>query len=269
MSLPEIDLSHMRVLVTGGAGEGVGAGVCEALAACGATLLINDLEEEDILKAVAKYPNAKPAKADISVPAQVNALFEELYNSVGPVNGLVNNAGVGLSRKAHEADVTEFDHLYGIDIRGVWLVSRIFAQRLLADGLTGNIVNVSSVHARATQPRYALYASAKAAVEGLTRGMAIELGPHGIRCNAIGPGLVHSGQNEDLIRTWTDDPAAWIQDFIDNQQVLHFPIQPVDCGQVAAFLLSDLSRAITGQTIYVDNGTTIMLFNRDFIERDR
>ena len=77
--------------------------------------------------------------------------------------------------------------------------------------------------------------------------------------------MVHAEQNYDLIKSWASDPHKWVQDYVDNQQVLHHFIEPVDCGNPIAFLLSDLSRSITGQTIYVDAGKTIMLFNRDYV----
>src|SRR5690606_16262391 len=97
-----------------------------------------------------------------------------------------------------------------------------------------------------------------------TRGMAIETGPLGFRVNAVGPGYVHADQNYDLIKTWSDDPEKWVNDFIDNHQVLSYEVRPVDIGNTVAFLLSDLARCITGQNIYVDNGTTSLIFNRDF-----
>ena len=260
-----MNLSTLKVLVTGAGGTGVGHGICEALAEFGATLIINDIDAAKAEKAAAKYPKAIPIAADISQEEEVKDLFAQIENRVGFINGLVNNAGVGLSRQAHEATPAEFDRLHRIDIRAVWLVSKYFVQQLLNKGKTGNIVNVSSVHGRATQPKFAIYASAKAAVEGLTRGMAYELGSQNIRVNAIAPGLVHAEQNYDLIKTWADDPKQWEADFVSDQQAIPELIQPVDCGNVAAFLLSDLSRSVTGQTIYVDAGTTIMLHNRDFV----
>lgn len=261
-----MDLSHLRVLVTGAGGTGVGHGVCQALAGFGATLIINDIDEEKAKEAAARYPKAIPIAADISREEEIQRLFVQIEEKVGFVNALVNNAGVGLSRPAHEASTAEFDRLYGIDIRAVWMVSKYFVNQLLATGEKGGIVNISSVHAFATHSRYAIYSSAKSAVEGLTRGMACELGRYGIRVNAIGPGYVHSDQNYDLIRTWSDDPQQWVNDFIQNQQVSPEFVDPVDCGNTAAFLLSDLSRSITGQTIYVDRGTTILLMNRDFTD---
>ena len=125
-------------------------------------------------------------------------------------------------------------------------------------------MNISSVHAHSTQSRYAIYASAKSAIVGLTRGMACEIGPMGFRVNAVGPGYVHAAQNFELIKTWSDDPDQWVRDFIENHQVLNYEINAVDVGNTVAFLLSDLARCITGQNIYVDNGTTSLIFNRDF-----
>jgi NAD(P)-dependent dehydrogenase (short-subunit alcohol dehydrogenase family) len=131
----------------------------------------------------------------------------------------------------------------------------------------GNIVNISSVHVNSTISKYALYAGCKSAVEGLTKGMSVELGPHNIRVNAVGPGYVHSDQNYALIGSWAKDPKQWVEDLKTDQQVLFFDIDPVDCGNVVAFLLSDLSRAVTGQTIYADNGSINLLYNRSFTEK--
>lgn len=261
-----MDLSYLKVLVTGGGGIGVGGGVCEVLANYGATLLINELKLEKAQAAAAKYPKAYAFEADISDDDALKKMFVEIAEKVGPINGLVNNAGIGLSKKAHEASAAEFDRLYSVDIRAVWQVSKLFTQQLLKTGERGSIVNISSVHAYATQPGFAIYCSAKNAVEGLTKGMAYELGPNNIRANAIGPGLVHAEQNRELIKQWTDDPDQYLNDFVSYQQAIPAPIMPVHVGNTAAFLLSDLAASITGQTIYVDAGTTIMLHNRDFIE---
>ena len=261
-----MDLSHLKVLVTGGGGIGVGAGVCQALDNFGATLIINELTKKKAVKAARKYKNAIPIKADITKAVEVEKMFKKIAKKVGPINGLVNNAGVGLSKAVHEIEPAEFDRVYNVNIRGAWLVTKYFVQQLLANKTAGNIVNISSVHGFASQPNYSTYASTKSAIEGFTRAVAYELGKHNIRCNCVGPGMVHAEQNYDLIKTWAADPHQWAQDFVDNQQTLHHFIEPVDCGNMAAFLLSDLSRSVTGQTIYVDAGKTIMLFNRDYIE---
>lgn len=254
-----MDLTGKNILITGGSGFGVGSGVCKALSEYGARLVINGRNKERLADAKKKYPEAVLAIADIGCPAEIEEMFKRLDDEVGAIHGLVNNAGIGLSKPAHEASEEDFDNLYRVDMRGVWMMSKAFVQQLFKYQITGNIVNVSSVHARATIPRYAIYASAKSAVEGLTRGMAIELGKYDIRVNAIAPGYVHAEQNYDLLRTWTDNPDQWVRDYIENEQAIHREILPEDCGYTVAFLLSDLSRSITGQTIYIDNGDTIKL----------
>lgn len=260
----KIDLTGRNILVTGGGGSGVGSGACKALSSAGATVILNELSLDKAQAAVGQYPGAIAVSADVSNESDVNRMFEELEQSVGTVHGVVNNAGVGLSKVAHEVSPEEFQHLYSIDIQGVWLVSRALAKQLIAKGESGSIVNISSVHAHSTMSKYAIYSSAKAAVEGLTRGMAVELGKHLIRVNAVAPGLVHAEQNYDLIKTWADDPDQWEKDFMKDYQVQNFEILPEDCGNVVAFLMSDLSRAVTGQTIRVDNGTTSLLFAQSF-----
>lgn len=254
-----MDLKGANILITGGGGNGIGSGICEALSSCGARLLINEKKKENIKNVMDAYPGSVPVIADISNPEEIRTMFDYLENEVGVVHGLVNNAGVGLSKPAHEVNKQEFENLYDVDIKGVWMTSKCFVNQLLKHNVEGNIVNISSVHARCTMSRYAVYASAKSAVEGLTRGMAIELGKYNIRVNAIAPGYVHAEQNYDLIKTWTDDPKMWVKNYIENEQAIPRAIESIDCGNVVAFLLSDLSRSITGQTIYVDNGDTIKL----------
>ena len=262
-----MDFKGKNILVTGGGGFGVGAGVCQVLSRSGATVIINELNKEDAVKAAKNYPNAIPVAADIRNADEVKAMFDEIRNTIGQVHGLVNNAGVGLSKLAQEATGDDFDKLYDTDVKGLWQVSKAFVNQLLEAKQPGNIVNISSVHVNSTISKYALYAGAKSAVEGLTKGMSVELGPHNIRVNAVGPGYVHSDQNYALIGSWAEDPKQWVEDLKTDQQVLFFDIDPVDCGNVVAFLLSDLSRAVTGQTIYADNGSINLLYNRSFTEK--
>lgn len=262
--MTEVNLSTQRVLVTGGAGQGIGSGICQALYQAGATLIINDIDQHNLDLAAEKYPTALTINANIKNQIDIDRMFAEMDVFCGGINGLVNNAGIGLGKDAHEASEAEFDNLFNVDVKAVWQLSKKFVNECLARKELGNIVNISSVHVFATQAKYAIYSSAKNAVAGLTRGMACEVGPLGFRVNAVGPGLVHADQNLELIKVWSDDPEQWVKDFIQNQQVLNYDIMPLDIGNTVAFLLSDLARCITGQNIYVDNGTTCLIFNRDF-----
>lgn len=259
-----MDLTDRTVLVTGAGGTGVGSGVCRAVVEAGGNLVVHEREVHEADRAAERYGAAAAYGADLAVPERVHDMFAKIAADVGRLDGLVNNAGIGLSRPAHEATVEEYDRLNAVDGRGVWLACRAFARIALSRGTSGSIVNVSSVHARASMRGYALYAGVKAEVEGLTRGLAVELGPYGIRCNAIAPGYVHSEQNEALIRTWSDDPAGWVHRHTTDHQALERQIEPIDCGWAAVFFLSDRARAVTGQVLRVDAGTTSLLYDRAF-----
>jgi len=259
---PDGGLAGRAILVTGATGYGVGAGVCDAVHAAGGRLILNGLTRESLGPALDRYPGSVGVVADVSVPDDARRLVAEATDLCGPVTGLVNNAGIGLSLPFYEATPEDFDRVYGVDVRGVWLVTSAFTNALLGSGLAGSIVHVSSVHAYGTMPRYAIYASAKAAVDGMTRGMAVELGEHGIRCNAIAPGYVHAEQNIELLSTLTADPEGWVRDHTELEQVLPRLIEPVDCGWAVVFLLSELSRCVTGQTLVVDSGLTTSLYTK-------
>ncbi|MEQ8671874.1 MAG: SDR family oxidoreductase [Aggregatilineales bacterium] len=260
------DLHGKTILITGGAGDGVGRGVCDAVNRSGGRLVINDLDADKVALACQSFPEAIPLIGDIADPDTVLNMFEALAAQNIKLDGLVNNAGIGLNKVAHEASNAEYDRLLDVDLRAVWLMTRAFVQHQLRLNRAGNgsVVNISSVHAHSTISGYALYASTKAGVEGLTRGLAVELGAYNIRCNAVAPGYVHAEQNIALMAAWTDSPMDWIQQHSQNQQALKFEIKPIDCGWVVAFLLSDMSRAITGQTLRVDAGKTALLYNQDF-----
>lgn len=260
-----LSLKGKHILVTGGGGSGVGHGVCEAVTQADASVIIHVREHGDVGAAKERFPRARFVHGDLSLPHTCEAIFAELDADGIHLDGLVNNAGIGLSKPAHEVSEEEWSTLTGIDVMAVWRLSKLFVTRALAAQRSGNIVNISSVHAHSTMPRYAVYAGAKGNVEAFSRGMAVEYGSRGIRVNAISPGYVHSDQNYALISTWSDDPAAWVSRHSRNQQCIAQEIAPIDCGYLAAFLLSDLSRFITGQTIRIDAGMTAMLYNNDFV----
>jgi NAD(P)-dependent dehydrogenase (short-subunit alcohol dehydrogenase family) len=259
-----VDLTDKNILVTGGAGDGLGQGICEAIDQSGGRVIINDLNLEVAQKAALKYANAYAVAGDVSSLNDINRMFKEIHEKVGIVHGIVNNAGIGLGKNAQDANEKEFDRLYEVDVKGIWVVSKAFVSQLLESYETGNIVNISSVQAYASMHRMALYSGAKSAVNGITRGLAVELGQHNIRCNAVAPGLIVSEQTHTILGRMVKDPAKWIEDHKSDHQCLNFFSSARDCGNVVVFLLSDLSRSITGQTIYVDNGTTNLLYNNEY-----
>lgn len=260
----QIDLKGKNILVTGGAGNGLGQGICKAVELAGGRVIVNDLEIDVAQKAAEKYENAFAVAGDISNIKDVSRMFEIINNEVGTVHGVVNNAGIGLGKYAQDATEEEFDRLYDVDVKGIWTVSKTFVKQLLAANEVGNIVNISSIQAFATMHRMAIYSGAKSAVNGLTRGLAVELGQHNIRVNAVAPGLIYSDQTVEILSRMINDAEKWINDHKTDHQCLNFFSSALDCGNVVVFLLSDLSRSITGQTIQVDNGSTNLLYNNEY-----
>jgi NAD(P)-dependent dehydrogenase (short-subunit alcohol dehydrogenase family) len=260
----QIDLKGKNILVTGGAGNGLGQGICEAVNASGGRVIVNDLDKDMAEEVANKYTDAIAIAGDVSKSNDVDKIFNMLREACGTVHGLVNNAGIGLGKYAIEANEDEVTRLYDVDVKGIWMVSQAFVKQLLASKEVGNIVNISSVQSLATMHRMALYAGAKSAVNGLTRGLAVELGQYNIRCNAVAPGYIYSEQSLNIIGKWAPDPSKWIEDHKSDHQCLNFFTSARDCGNVVAFLLSDLSKNITGQTICVDNGTTNLLYNNEY-----
>jgi NAD(P)-dependent dehydrogenase (short-subunit alcohol dehydrogenase family) len=257
-------LTDRTYLVTGAGGDGVGEGVCRAIRAAGGKLVLNDIDPAAATEAGERHSAVLAVPGDVSKEQDVADLFSAIAERGVVLDGIVNNAGIGLRRFAHEATLAEVERLFAVDLRGVWLVSRAFVEhRSQRDG-PSSIVNIASVHAMATMRRFAVYAAAKAAVVGLTRGMAVELGDRRVRCNAIAPGFVQTRESLSRVGTWAKDAQHWADEHRRNHQVLDQEIKPDDCGWAAVFFLSDASRSITGQTLAVDAGLTAMLYEKDF-----
>jgi NAD(P)-dependent dehydrogenase (short-subunit alcohol dehydrogenase family) len=251
------------VVVTGAGGHGVGSGVCTALAERGARLVLNDVHRDGVEEAAARYPDAIAVAADLRTAEGVDAVLDAGIAAFGEIDALVNNAGIGLSLPAHLAEEADFDRLFSLNVRGMWLASRAFATHRIAQGGGGAIVNISSVHGQHTQNGYAIYAATKGAVEGLTRGMSVELGVHGIRCNAVAPGAVLDERFADRYG-FAGDPVAAIRNHAAEQQAIERAVGPADVGRVVAFLTSPEAWAVAGQTVTVDAGLSTLLYDRIF-----
>lgn len=263
---PAGDLTGHTVLVTGATGPAIGSGVCDALHAAGARLVVNGLTEADVQRTVSRYPGAVGVVGDVARPEDVQRMVAEALERAGPLTGLVNNAGVGLIAPMLDVTEAQFDRVIGVDLRGVWLMSQAFVRSVVAAGRSGAIVNVSSVHAYQTIGHYGVYASAKAGVEGLTRACAVEFGQFGVRCNAIAPGYVPV--NRELAPPGhPEHDRSWMADHTNGEQALHRLIEPIDCGWAVQFLLSEYSRCITGQVLTIDAGLTARLYNGEMSAR--
>jgi NAD(P)-dependent dehydrogenase (short-subunit alcohol dehydrogenase family) len=166
----------------------------------------------------------------------VGAALAEL----GRLDVLVNNAGVTVAKPALELGAEDFDRIFGIDVRGSFLLSVAAAREMRKHG-GGAIVNVTSVHEHVPRPGFALYAAAKAALGMLTRSLALELGPDGIRVNAVAPGAIATERNEEA-------------DALSDEVPLGRPGEPEEVAGLVSYLASEDARYVTGASFLIDGG---------------
>jgi NAD(P)-dependent dehydrogenase (short-subunit alcohol dehydrogenase family) len=242
-------LAGRRVIVTGGA-QGLGREFSLHLAGLGARVLAADIESELLLETsrVAEQ-RATPIltrATDVSDRQQTEALLSIARSELGGLDALVNNAAVvaGLSRRPfEEIPEDEWDRVLAVNLKGAWLCAKA-AVPLLRDAGRGSIVNMASEVAFSGSPGLAHYDASKAALIGLTRVLARELGPDQIRVNALAPGFIPTEASARLSGAGYDTSAT----------PLGRVGQPSDLLGALAFLLSDDSAFITGQTLLVNGG---------------
>ena len=190
-------------------------------------------------------------EADVSDAGQVEAMFRSVLDKYGRIDYLVNNAGIQIAADTDQLDVSDFDKVLAVNLRGSFLCAQHAIRHFLDRGDGGAIVNVSSVHQLIPKPRFAGYSVSKGGMQNLTRTLALEYAARGIRVNGIGPGATVTPIN----RSWIDDPAK------RAQVEAHIPMRRAGSSEemaaVTAFLLSDDAAYITGQTLFVDGGLTL------------
>jgi glucose 1-dehydrogenase/3-oxoacyl-[acyl-carrier protein] reductase len=246
------DLTGKRALVTG-AGGGIGRGIAEVLAERGASVVVNDIDFDraaavaDELQRTSRVITAA-VPGDVSKRADVERMIETAWSAVGPIDVLVNNAGIETIVPFLELTDEQWTRLVDVDLRGAWLCSQVFCRRVVAEGRPAAIVHIGSIQAGKVLPGRTHYAPAKLALEALTRNMSAEMTPHGIRVNCIHPGLV-----DTPMTAWIMNDAE-VMPKILAQISLARAGQPREIGTVAAFLASADASYLTGQSIYVDGG---------------
>jgi len=248
-----IDLSGKLAIVTG-AGRGIGATIAETFARAGADLVIADINENSAQKIAEKTQqigrNVLVVKTDVASPADVDRLFETVQAKFGGVDILVNNTGIWFRRPFLEITDSEWDNVLSVNLKGTFMCSQR-AARMMMTKRTGCIINIAS-HAGIFYSRGqgVHYAASKAAIVQLTRVLAFELGPLGVRINAIAPGGINTSSSTTPSQV----------DFPASQEVVSFnPLghrgTPEDIAHAALFLASRMAAFITGQTLVVNGGT--------------
>jgi len=244
-----------RIGVVTGGGRGIGASIGAFLANAGAHVLIADIDLDTARNTAREITErggtATPVRADVSSLEGMAELVDLVRDSGGKLDFLVNNAAIYAGLKhtpLEQIDEALWDRVQRVNVAGVWNASRTLLPALTESG-QGHIVNIASAIAFRGSPMMLHYVASKAAVLGMTKAMARELGGRNVTVNAVAPGF-----------TWTDaslgtvtDPAA-LREQVQRRSIKREQ-QPEDVTGAVAFLCSDLSAYITGQTLVVDGGS--------------
>ncbi|GAA0946942.1 SDR family oxidoreductase [Nonomuraea longicatena] len=228
------------LLVTGGA-RGIGAAVAQVAAREGAAVAVLDVLP-------AAYGLA--IEADITSADAVGAAVARVERELGPVTVLVNNAGRNAYFDPAEMSEADWDALFAVDLKAAWLMTRAVLPGMKAGG-RGSIVNVASLHARLTTAGMFPYAAAKSGLVGLTRSLALDLGPYGIRVNAVSPGWTATRLVEDYL-DGHPDPGA--RERVEGLHPMGRIGTPHQVAEVVCFLASDAAAFVTGAEWAVDGG---------------
>jgi NAD(P)-dependent dehydrogenase (short-subunit alcohol dehydrogenase family) len=238
-----------RTAIVTGAGRGIGAAIAHSLDAAGARVVLVARTESELDEVAATLANDPvTVVADLGTPEGPSSAAEQAIAALdGRVDILVNNAAVAIRKPSEELTTTEIQHVLDVNVRGVLLLTVAVLPAMLAAG-SGSIVSLSSISGLRGTPRRAVYAASKAAIDGMTRALAMEYGPRGIRANAVAPGVVPT--------------ALWVEHLakpgVEDAVLATIPTRRItdadEIADVVTFLASDASRAITGETISADGG---------------
>ena len=243
-----------RVALVTGAGRGIGRAIAVALGAAGAAVACAARSRDQVDSAAAEITaaggRARALRLDVTRPEQIAAGVEEATAALGPVDVLVNNAGITLDKKTVEVTDEDWDAVLATNLTAMFRCARAVAPGMIRLE-RGKIINIGSMYGIIGVPRYAAYCASKAAVDGLTRSLAVEWARHGIQVNCLAPGYMN-----------TDIPRAALADertralFLSKIPARRIG-EPEEVGALAVYLASPASDFMTGQTVYLDGGQTM------------
>jgi gluconate 5-dehydrogenase len=235
-----------QVVLVSGASRGIGRGLAEGFAQRGATVVVTG-REKDTLEKTAKEIGAHAVVCDVSDAKAIDKLVATVYDQHGRVDTLINVAGVNRRMKAERLTEADWDFIVDINLKGPFLLALAVGKRQLQKK-KGNQINITSLNNDRPLRGVMPYAVSKSGLEQMTRALALEWGPSGIRVNAIAPGFILTDLTQKL----------WSQPVMQEWGMANTPLKrmgkPEDLVGAALFLASDASAFMTGQTVYVDGG---------------
>ena len=235
-------------LITGGA-QGIGYACAEVIAGNGARIVLADINATGVREAAKRLGGDTGAiVCDMGDAAQIAAMFDRIGAEIGPLSVLVNCAGIAIPCDFLETPLEQFTSVIDVNLTGTFLATQRAAKSMIAAGIAGSIVNMSSVNAQVAIPTIAAYCASKGGVMQLTKASALALAPHGIRVNAVGPGSIDTA----MMAAVNENPEAM------RVAMSRTPLKrmgtPREVAEIVAFLASDKASYITGETVYVDGG---------------
>jgi NAD(P)-dependent dehydrogenase (short-subunit alcohol dehydrogenase family) len=248
-SAPSFRLDGKRALVSG-AGRGIGLAAASALADAGAEVTLLSRTASEVEEAAAAI-RARGQKADTLVldVCDLPAMQAAIGNAA-PFNILINNAGINRPKPLMDVTIEDFDVIMGLNVRAAYFVAQAVARRLVEAKQSGSIINISSQMGHVGAARRTVYCASKHAMEGFTKAMAIELAPHDIRVNTIGPTFIETPLTKPFFEN-----AAFKQEVLSRIKLGRIGQMDELTGAIV-FLASDASRLMTGSALVVDGGWT-------------
>ena len=257
-----MSFEEKRILVTG-AGSGIGKAIAKAFADRGAYLIINDVNadqaistQEAIIKGAGKCISIQ---ADVSSSEQVSRMVNRVLKEFGCIDVLVNNAGILRASKFFDLNETDWDRTFAVNVKGMFLCSQKVSREMIKRK-TGRIINISSITAKTPFTGLVDYCCTKAAVVQFTRVLALILAPHGITVNAIGPGHTEGTEIWESVVKTNSQIKETVQGNAEKFQIgipLRKLAKPEDQASMVLYLASEEAHNITGQTIFIDGGSSI------------
>jgi len=244
-------LDGQLALVTGG-GTGLGLGICQAMSQAGARVVMTGRREDVLRDACQQLGNAAGyLQHDVTDLETIPALVQRIEDEFGPLDILVNNAGNHLKRPAVDTSDADLASIVQTHLFGSFALSRECGRRMTGRG-RGSIIMIASMAALFGIPQVSAYSAAKSAMAGLTRALAVELSPHGVRVNAIAPGWVDTALSR---KSFEGDPPR--KQRILDRTPMGILGEILDVGYAAVYLSSPAAKFVTGIVLPVDGGASI------------